>query len=73
MVSSLSMFEWTLFAREGGQLCLHISAGVGSPLSTKAWRSIPSYARWVTWSSLRAGRMAVRRRLCIAVSNHTPP
>ncbi len=60
-IVSFLMFEWILFAREGGRLCLRISASVGSPLSTKAWRSMPEYARWVTPSLLLAGHIAVRR------------
>ncbi len=73
IASSGSIWEWMLLALDGGWLCLLISAGVGSPLSTRAWRFIPGYARWVTPSLLHAGHMAVKRRLCIAVSNHMPP
>src|SRR5258708_3215238 len=73
MASSFSMsYLTTLLALEGGLLCLHISAGVGSLLSMRAWRSIPWYARCITQSSLLVGHMAVRCPLCIAVSNQTP-
>src|SRR5258708_19494956 len=73
MVSSRSTFDWILLALEGGRLCLRISTGLGSPLSTIAWTFIPSYMRWVTPSLLCAGHMAVRHQLCMAVSNHMPP
>ena|SRR5229473_3445368 len=42
IASSFSISDqMILLALEGGWLCLHISAGVGSPLSTRTWRSIP--------------------------------
>ena len=74
MASSCSISDLVMLPTlDGGLLCLCISAGVGSLLSMRAWRSIPGYARWVTCSLLLAGHMAVRHPLCMAVSNHTPP